>query len=177
MFDMQVITSPKVVDCGPTCLKMLLNYYNIESSLDALIKSCNLNIVGCTAKDIMNAAKIYDVELKAYKMSTEELMEQDRPAIIWWKHNHFCMFCGVNDKEQIVIINPDRGRYAIPKNTFKIFYSGVALFNGQPIALKKQLTLEEKFNALIKHMGLQGRVEGNTFIIEEQNLNATDFIE
>ena len=34
-----------------------------------------------------------------------------------------------------MIINPDRGRYAIDAGTFKSLYSEVALFNGEPETL------------------------------------------
>ena len=59
-------------------------------------------------------------------------MKQDRPAIIWWKYNHFCVFVGVNDFGDAIIINPDRGRYPLKFNTFKAMYSGVSVFNGEP---------------------------------------------
>lgn len=65
-------------------------------------------------------------------MDVEELMQQDRPAIIHWKHNHWVVFCGLNDAGIPVIINPDRGRFAVPVSSFKTFYTGVAIFNGDP---------------------------------------------
>lgn len=168
MFDIKVITSPVVLDCGPTCLKMLLSYYGIEAELAELNKQCHIKINGCTAKDLKLTGDSYGLDMRAYNMSMEELIEQDRPAIIWWKYNHFCIFCGLNDEGKIMIINPDRGRYSVPKQAFKIFYSGIALFNGEPEAIIKEPTAEEKLNALMEYMNLQGKIEGNDFIIEEK---------
>lgn len=133
MYDVKPITSIAEFDCGATCLKMLLSYYGIDVTLDELNKECNTRLVGCTAGDIKRAGTKYGLEMHAYQMSYDELVKQDRPAIIWWKYGHYCMFCGKNDKGYIVICNPDRGRYGVPESSFKAFYSGVALFNGEPV--------------------------------------------
>ncbi len=65
-------------------------------------------------------------------MSADELIRQDRPAVIWWRYGHWCVFCGQDDQGRVVICNPDRGRYGIDPGSFASLYSGVALFNGEP---------------------------------------------
>lgn len=135
MFDIKPITSIADFDCGATCLKMLLSYYGIEADLEELNRECNTRLVGCTAGDVKRAGVKYGLDIHVYQMSAEELLCQDRPAIIWWKKGHFCVFCGKNDKGYAVICNPDRGRYGIPESSFKTFYSGVAIFNGEPVSL------------------------------------------
>ena len=134
MFDVNVVTSEKEFDCGPTCLKMLLDYYGITVELDELIRECNVKYTGCSAGDLMRAGKTHGLDMKAFKMDAEEVIRQDRPSIVWWKYSHFCVCCGMDD-EKVVIINPDRGRYHMSQGTFKSFYSGVALFNGEPADL------------------------------------------
>lgn len=59
-------------------------------------------------------------------------VRQDRPAIVWWLFNHWCVFCGLNDQGRVVICNPDRGRYSMSVGMFKSYYSGVSLWNGEP---------------------------------------------
>lgn len=172
MFDIKPITSPIQLDCGPTCLQMLLSYYGIESKLEDLNNKCNIDLIGCTAKDLQKIGNEYGLDIKAYEMSMEELLEQDRPAIIWWKRNHFCIFCGLDEDNRIMIINPDRGLYAIPKPTFKTYYSGVSLFNGEPKTIEKEPTIEDKFNALMEYMNLQGHLENNVFVIEKKEYSA-----
>lgn len=132
MFDVLPITSALPVDCGPTCLKMLLKYYGADVDLDALIRECNCTIAGCTAKDLMRAGNAHGMDMKAYQMDALELVNQDRPAIIWWKYCHYCVCCGKDEKGNVVICNPDRGRYRMSFGAFASFYSGVALFNGEP---------------------------------------------
>ena len=145
MFDIKPITSLKPTDCGATCLQMLLAYYDIDVDLDTLIKDCNTGINGCTAGDIMRAGRKYGLDMKAWKdikgedQAPEEastisvdLFKQDRPSIIWWKYRHFCVLCGLDESGQVVICNPDRGRYRMSKGIFNSFYSGISLTNGIP---------------------------------------------
>lgn len=163
MFDVKVITSPIVLDCGPTCLQMLLNYYNIEADLNELNQKCDIQLNGCSAKDLKRVGNEYGLDMKAYEMSMEELLKQDRPAIIWWKYNHFCIFCGLDEDNRIMIINPDRGKYGIPKSVFKIYYSGVSLFNGEPQIIQEEPSIEEKFNILMEYMKAQGYLKEDIF--------------
>ena len=145
MFDVKPIVSPKSNDCGATCLQMLLAYYGIEVSLEMLTKECNTSISGCTAGDIMRAGRKHGLDMKAWrdikagdqapadsKTISVDLFTQDRPSIVWWKYKHFCVLCGLDENGQVVICNPDRGRYRMSKGIFNSFYSGVSITNGIP---------------------------------------------
>lgn len=132
MFDIIPITSPKQTDCGATCLKMLLAFYGQDVPLEQLIDECNTRLIGCSAKDILRVGKAHGLDMIAYQMDAEELMRQDRPAVIWWMYNHFVVFAGMDEDGKAVICNPDRGRYRVSKGTFKSFYTKVAMFNGEP---------------------------------------------
>lgn len=132
MYDVKPITSLKPTDCGATCLKMLLDYYGTEVDLDQLIKECHTGITGCTGKDVMVAGKLHSLDMHAYQTDVDGVIFADRPAIIWWKKKHFCVLCGTDDAGNIVICNPDRGRYRMSKGLFASWYSGVAIFNGVP---------------------------------------------
>ena len=133
MYDVTPITSEHPTDCGATCLKMLLDYYGIDVSLDQLIIECNTRLIGCTAADVLRAGRLHGVEMHAYTTDLDGILKVDRPAIIWWKRKHFCVLCGVDEGGNIVIINPDRGRYRMSKSLFKCWYSGIALFIGEPV--------------------------------------------
>ena len=148
MFDVKPITSPLPSDCGATCMKMLLAYYGQDVDLDQLIKDCNTTIRGCSGRDLLRAGRKYGLDMTAWKeidakgdvpegakVIDVDILEQDRPAIIWWKYNHWCLFCGMDDKGKVVICNPDLGRYRMDPGTFRAFYSKVSLCNGEPHGL------------------------------------------
>lgn len=142
MYDVKPITSDKPTDCGATCLKMLLDYYGIEADINQLIIDCNTRLIGCTATDVMRAGRLHSLDMKAYKTDVDGILNVDRPAIIWWKKKHFCIFCGIDEAGRIVICNPDRGRYRMSKSLFRSWYSGVALFNGIPEDIEGQEIIE-----------------------------------
>lgn len=133
MFDVVPVTSPRENDCGPTCLKMLLAYYGIDVPLEDLISECNTRLIGCTAKDILRVGRAHGLDnMAAFSETAEDVMTQDRLAIIWWMYNHFVVFCGIDDDGKVVICNPDRGRYRISKGVFKSLYTKIAICNGKP---------------------------------------------
>lgn len=132
MFDILPLTSDKPTDCGATCMKMLLAYYGHEVDLEQLNRECNTRLIGCTAGDLKRCGIAHGLDMLAYQMDAAELIKQDRPAIIHWKHMHWCVFCGRDSAGNVVIINPDRGRYPLDVGTFSAMYTGVSLFNGEP---------------------------------------------
>lgn len=133
MFGVKQITSIRKNDCGATCLQMLLEYYGIHENLETLIEKCNTNIIGINGKDLVDCAKEYGLDMKAYDMPSEELFECDRPAIVWWLNNHLCIFDGLDEDGKVVVVDPDRGRFRITKETFDVFYANVSFFNGNPL--------------------------------------------
>lgn len=154
MFDIKKITSPHEVDCGPTCLQMLLDYYGIDVPLEQLISECNLKINGCTAADVKRVGNQHGLDMCVYKMTADEVISQDRPSIVWWRGNHFCVCCGVDVDGRVMIANPDRGKYRMKQDTFAALYTGVALFNGEPVTLEEQPTLEDRIEARLLYLEL-----------------------
>lgn len=138
MFDVKPITSPVNADCGPTCLQMLLDYYGEETSLKDLTRECGVGIAGCTARNVMQCGRAHGLDMRAYRTDVDGVVLADRPSIVWWKYGHFCVCCGIDDDGNIVICNPDRGRYRMSKSLFKALYSGIALFNGVPEDIEGQ---------------------------------------
>lgn len=140
MFDVIPITSPKELDCGPTCLKMLLAYYGIEVELDQLIEECGITVAGATGADLMRVGRLHGLDMQCYSIDAAELVRQDRPAIVNWKHNHWCVFAGRDEDGRVAVCNPDRGRYRMSEGTFTSLTTGleeypgqiIGIFNGEP---------------------------------------------
>lgn len=139
MFDVTPITSEKQVDCGATCLQMLLAYYGIDVALETLIEECNTRLIGCSGADILRVARAHGLDgVTCYDMDKDEIIRQDRPGIIWWKYNHWVVFCGVDERGKVVICNPDKGRYRMEPGTFASFATGqhdgkaITIWNGEP---------------------------------------------
>ena len=119
MFYVKPITSQIHLDCGPTCLKMLLEYYGISVSLEELNRECNVRLRGCTARDIKRTGIAHGLDIQIWADSTDEQVDE----LI---------------KGDVVICNPDRGRYSLSVGTFKSFYSGVSITHGTPEVLPEE---------------------------------------
>lgn len=133
MYDVNLVTAKDDINCGPASLCMLLGYYGTEIPLDDLSQECRARIGGCSASDLLRVGRAHGLDMIAFKMDAAELIRQDRPAIIWWMYNHFVVFCGIDENGRVVIANPGRGRYGLDVESFCTMYSGVALFNGDPV--------------------------------------------
>lgn len=135
MFDVEPITSQKPYDCGPTCLQMLLAYYGTDVPLDTLIEECHVGVAGCTGADILRAGRLHGLDMQCYSIDADELVRQDRPAIVSWKYNHWVVFCGRDDDGRVAICNPDIGRFRMSEGTFKSFFTGLDDYPGQGVAI------------------------------------------
>lgn len=133
MFDVTPYTTDRETACGPTCLQMLLDYYGITVDQQTLIDECDVDVSGCSGADLLRVGRLHGLEdIRAYSMDAAELIQQDRPAIVWWKYSHWIVFAGRTDAGDIMICNPSSGRYPIDAGTFSALYSGVSLWNGEP---------------------------------------------
>lgn len=148
MFDIVPLTSARNMDCGPTCLKMMLDYYGIEVPLEQLIEECHITITGCTGRDLLRAGRLHGLDMQTFSIDADELVRQDRPAIVNWKYNHWVVFAGRDADGRVVVCNPDLGRYRMSEATFTSFFSGlddhpgqgVAITNGEPCDLPEEPT-------------------------------------
>ncbi len=155
MYDVKLITSKADMDCGPASLAMLLDYYGTEVPLDDLIEECHVRIGGCTGKDLLQVGRAHGLDMTSWKMDADELIRQDRPGIVWWTYDHWLVMCGMNDKGDVVIANPSRGRYAIDPESFSKLYTGICLFNGEPETLpESEIATAADYEHALEQLGV-----------------------
>ena len=136
MFEMDFCSQRRETYCGPASLKMLLSYYGIDVDFDALIEECHVSVDGSTAGDLVRAGRAHGLEgLSAWQTDAEDVLKQDRPAILHWRGTHFLVYGGLNEQDEPVLYNPGRGVYAIDRGTFAVLFSGIMLSNGRPADL------------------------------------------
>lgn len=141
MYDVKPVTSKGQLDCGPACLKMLLDYYGIDVPLDQLTEECGLKLVGTSAADLMRVGRDHGLDMQCFSMDADELVQQDRPAIVFWRYQHWCVFAGTDKDGRVWLCNPSRGRYRVEYDTFAKLLSGikshpdqgVCIWHGEPV--------------------------------------------
>ena len=132
MYNIEPITTPRSTCCGPVSMQMLLRYYGEDVSLEALLEQCPVTVAGWTGKNLLDVGRGYGLDMQAFRMDADELIRQDRPAILWWLYSHYVVFAGTDENGQVVICNPAKGRYRMSPGLFRSYYSGISFWNGEP---------------------------------------------
>lgn len=143
MFDITPCVGKTNLDCGPTCLRMLLLAAGTDVPLEQLTEECGIGFAGCTGADLLRVGRAHGLDMQSFSIDVEELVAQDRPAIVHWQHKHWVVFDGLDEDGRVWICNPSRGRYRVGYDTFAKLATGladhpgqcVAIFDGTPVAL------------------------------------------
>ena len=155
MYEVNPRTSGKSAACGPVSLQMLLEYYGVIVDEETLIDECNTRIVGASASDLCRVARLHGLnDIMAVQQPPEELIRQDRPCIVWWRYVHWVVFCGQDEKGDVVICNPSLGRYTLDAESFKALCTGIepgtviCVANGMPQDSAETPTPTQRVNEL-----------------------------
>lgn len=122
-----------VMDCGPTCLKMIAQFFGRKFNLNTLRKLCDKGQQGVTLLGINRAAESLGFKTFPAKLSTELFIKQAKlPCLVHWKGDHYVVVYKIK-KDKIYIADPGAGKLILSKEQFKEFWCqnnphGIALF-------------------------------------------------
>lgn len=97
------------MDCGPTCLKMICQYFKKEIDIDNLRNLCALTKQGATLQGISKAAEIIDFRTLAVKITVKQLKANaPLPCILHWTQNHYVvLFDIIEEKNKTLFVIGD----------------------------------------------------------------------
>ena len=122
-----IVMQMEALECGAASLAMVLAYYEKWIPLEQVREDCGVSRNGSNAKNILNAARNYGMQAKAYKFSPESLKKNGKfPMIVHWEFNHFIVLCGFKGNK-VYINDPARGHIVMPFEQFDEGYTGVCL--------------------------------------------------
>ena len=114
-----------MMDCGPTCLRMIAEFYGRSYSLPYLREHSYLDREGVSMRGIVEAAEHIGFRTLAIKVpfaprNTEEagLTEAPLPCIVHWQQSHFVVVYKMN-KKYVWIADPGIGRRKLSIAEFK----------------------------------------------------------
>lgn len=105
---------------------MILDYYGRKVPLDQICEENGVTSDGCSAGDIVRAAKRYGLVCHGYKTDAEKLRHVNTPAIIHWCNNHFLILEEIMG-DDVYVNDPAIGRIRINFASLCQNYSGVTL--------------------------------------------------
>ena len=88
------------MDCGPSCLSMIVKYYNQVCPLQQLRELCYANRNGVTMLGIANGAETIGFKTLGIRTSFEKLAEKAiLPCIVHWRQEHFVVVYKIKVKK------------------------------------------------------------------------------
>ena len=126
--DVPVIMQMEALECGAASLAMVMAYYGKWVPLEQVRSDCGVSRDGSNAKSIYMAAQHYGMEVRARRMSPEQIREEGFcPCIVHWDMNHFVVVKGFRGNS-VYINDPARGSLKISWKEFDESFTGIVLF-------------------------------------------------
>jgi ATP-binding cassette subfamily B protein len=106
------------MDCGPTCLKMVAEFYGKKYSLQNLRAKSYITRAGVSMLGISDAAEAIGFRSMGVKASLEKLVEEDPvPFIAHWKQEHFVVVYKLS-KTHVFVSDPAHGHVKYTHDEF-----------------------------------------------------------
>jgi len=110
---------PDVMDCGPTCLRMVAKQYGKTYSLQHLRDKSFITREGASLLGISEAAEQIGFRTMGVSISWEQLVaEALLPCIVHWKQNHFVVVYNISSKKEVFVADPAHGLLKYSKEEF-----------------------------------------------------------
>ncbi len=112
------------MDCGPTCLKIITEYYGRHYNLDFLREISSQQKGGVSFQGLSQAMERIGLDSVGIKVNLKELIEDiPLPAIAHWEHNHFLVVYKT-DRRNVFVSDPAIGKVKYSHNEFQERWSG-----------------------------------------------------
>ncbi len=104
-------TQLDLMDCGPTCLRMVAKYYGRNYTLQFLRERSFITRLGVSMLGISDAAEYIGFRTMNIRCDFDQLVKEvPLPCILHWNQNHFVVCYGIDKKRNLLTRNT---RYSI----------------------------------------------------------------
>lgn len=106
-----------LMDCGPTCLRMIAKYHGRNFRIQKLRHLCDINREGASLLGISDAAEKLHCRSLGAQLSIGELKKAELPCILHWRQNHFVVLYKIA-KSKFYIADPSAGLICMAEEEF-----------------------------------------------------------
>ena len=110
-------TQHDVMDCDPTCLRMVAAFHGKRYSLEGLREKSFITREGVSMLGISEAAEKIGFRSICVQVGFEKLKEAPLPCIIHWNQQHFVVIYKLTDKH-VWVADPGAGKLKYTKEEF-----------------------------------------------------------
>jgi ATP-binding cassette subfamily B protein len=114
------------VECGLTCLAMMLSYHGRKTSVSELRARFGSGRDGFSALGIVKAARTFGMRVRAISLQHSEFRHVMLPAIVHWEFNHFLVVERWSRKS-VLVVDPAGGRKKLTSEEFDKGFTGVVI--------------------------------------------------
>jgi len=123
------------LDCGPTCLRMIIKYHGRNYPIQKLRALCFTNRGGTTLWNMADASEKVGLRTLGVRVTLEQLKEVQLPCILHWRQNHFVVLYKINSGTYS-IADPANRMITLSEEEFtKNWYSHRELYDGISLLL------------------------------------------
>lgn len=109
------------MDCGSTCLRMILSFYGKKYTAQSLRDKCFITHEGVSLFGISEAAEMLGMSTRGLKLTFDDILnEVETPFIVHWRQRHFIVVYKVDKKNQLLYIaDPAHGKVKYSRKEFE----------------------------------------------------------
>lgn len=144
----------EATECGAASLSMIFAYYGHHIPLEKMRIETGVSRDGCSAGNLMRAAKKHGFECKGFRKEIKDLVKLKPPCIIHWNFNHFVVFEGTKFGHAY-INDPAVGRRKLTMEELDDGFTGVVLTFNKTSNVKRQRKQRKSKDYVTKR--LQGK--------------------
>lgn len=105
------------MDCGATCIRMIIKYYGRNVNINKIRKLCQITKVGVNLLGMSEAAEKLGFRTQALRITLVELEDLKLPCIVHWRQNHFVVLYKIR-KSKYYIADPAIGHRELTEKEF-----------------------------------------------------------
>lgn len=108
-----------LMDCGPTCLRMISNYHGKKIPIEQLRNISQIGKEGVSLFGISDAAEQVGFRTLSVQMPFDTLIaEAPLPCIVHWEQRHFVVVTPQSNSKKVVVADPAHGIVSYSRQEF-----------------------------------------------------------
>ena len=121
------------MDCGPTCLKMVAEYYGKDFTVGNMKNMDRITYEGASILDLMDAAEKIGLSSTVLEMDIKLLNTIDLPVILYWEKHHFVVLFKIQ-RNLYFIADPFKGIQKLHKKDFSSSWQ-YKIYKNRPLGI------------------------------------------